>query len=117
MSTAKEHKPHIETIDAEYRFSDGEKLELAQRLAHHNTQFSELEDRKKTIASEMKGQIELAQANINSLSTKITNGYELRPTDCVVSFDAKSNTKHYHHARTGAYLRSAEMTKADYQMS
>lgn len=114
MNTKKEI---LETIPAQYFFNDVEKLELGLKLGNGTAKLSELEGQKKSVTADFNGQIESVKAQIGSLSQKVTSGYEMRETECVVTFDPKSNTKHYHNRRTGEFVRSAEMTRADYQFN
>lgn len=110
-------KAIIETIPVEYRFSIEEIGELARKSALETQRVNELEDKKKQVTSDLKAQIEAAQATVNVFSAKISNGYEMRETECEVVFNPKTSTKHYYNAKTHAFVRSAEMTRRDFELS
>ncbi|HEX2881221.1 MAG TPA: hypothetical protein VHO25_16950, partial [Polyangiaceae bacterium] len=85
--------------------------------AHANHRANELEEKKKQVTADLKAQVEAAQAEVNLLSTKISNGYEMRETECVVTFDPKNSSKDYHVKKTGVFAKRAEMTKQDFQIT
>jgi hypothetical protein len=110
-------KPVIETIPVEHRFNIEEIGELARRSALETQRANELEERKKQVASDLKAQIEACQAQINSFSAKISNGFEMRDTECEIIYDPPNSTKHYYNAKTMSFVRSAEMTRRDFELS
>lgn len=112
-----EPKIHKETIEAPYKFTDAERLEIASQLAAVTTRVNELEDRKKSVSSDFKAQIDAATATANSLSGKFTAGFEMRPTECRVDFDAKNGIKTYFNLKTGALVKTSEMNRYDYEQN
>lgn len=110
-------EPIIEHIDVQHDFSITEIGEIARRAALANQRVQELEEKKKQITKDYAAQVEAAQAELNSLSTKISNGYEMRETECVVTLDPKNSSKDYHIKKSGVFARRAEMTKNDFQIS
>lgn len=110
-------EPVIEHIDSRYDFNITEIGELARKMALANQRAIELEEKKKQLSKDYAAQVEAAQAEANVLGQKISNGYEMRETECVVTFDPKSSTKFYHRKRDGEYVRSAEMTRRDFELS
>lgn len=110
-------KPIIETIPVEYRFTIEEIGELARKSALESQRATDLENRKKQTTSDFNAQIQSAQSVVSSYSAKITNGFEMRDTECEVVFNPQARTKHYYNAKTKAFVRSAEMTRADYELS
>lgn len=113
----KKPKVHLETISAEYRFTIEEIGELARKSALESQRIEELENRKKEVTSGFKRDIEASQSVVCSLSNKISCGYEMREVEARVEFDPKTAKKSYYHAKTGAFIRTAEMSKHDYQLS
>ncbi len=111
-----EQKIHKETIDAPYKFTDAERLEIAGQLAAVTTKVNELEDRKKSVTSDFKAQIDAATAQANSLSSKFTAGFEMRPTECRVEFNAKKGVKTYFNLKTGELVKTSEMVQSDYEL-
>jgi len=112
-----EQKIHKETIEAPYRFTDPEKLDLGGQLAAVTTQINELEDRKKSVTSDFKAQIDGATGRANSLSGKLTAGFEMRQTECRVEFDAKQGIKTFFNLKTGEMVKNTEMVSFDYEQS
>jgi hypothetical protein len=110
-------EPIIEYIDVQHDFSITEIGEIARRSALANQRVLELEEKKKQVTKDYAAQIEEAQATVNMLSQKISNGYEMRSTECVVTLDPKNSSKDYHVKKTGAFARREEMTQADFQLS
>ncbi len=106
-----------ETILAAYIFTDEEKQLLGEDLARENANWNELEDQRKQANSDFKARQDASNALINSLTQKINSGQELRPTECVVTFDPKARTKTFTNARTNEFVKRAEMTAADFQLT
>lgn len=109
-------EPIIEHIDVKHEFTIIEIGELARRAALANQRAQELEEKKKQITKDYAAQVEAAQAELNVLSQKISNGYEMRETECVVTLDSKNSSKDYHIKKTGTFAKRAEMTKNDFQI-
>ncbi len=111
-----EQKFHKEIIETPFKFTDAERLDLGGQLAAVTTRINELEDRKKSVTSDFKAQIDAATATANSLSSKFTAGFEMRPTECRVKFDAKKGVKTYFNLKTGELVKTSEMVQSDYEL-
>jgi hypothetical protein len=75
-----------------YIFTDEEKKELAERMAHSVIEKNEAEESMKAAASQFKSTIDRAKADISSCASKINNGYEMRNVDCVKEMNYKENS-------------------------
>lgn len=107
----------IETIDAPHKFTDPERLELANTLAQATQKLTGLEEDKKRITSDFKAQIDGEQARANSVATKLNNGYELRQTECRLLFFPKKGVKQYYRLDNGELVKEATMSSGDFQLS
>ena len=65
-----------------YKFSDDELKELAQRIARGVQQKKSKEDEKKAVMAQFKSLIDSLAAEIGDDSQRLTNGYEMRNTEC-----------------------------------
>lgn len=75
-----------ETRNLAYKFTQDEKAELSAELASQNLKREELEDAKKSVASEYKSRIDECSHVINRLSTKVHSGIEHRDVVCTIEF-------------------------------
>jgi hypothetical protein len=117
MSNPKKPEPITEHIDVRHEFSVVEISELALKAARANQRAQELEEKRKQVNKDYQAQVEAAQAEVNLNSTKISNGYEMRETECIVTLDPKNSSKDYHIKKTGDFVRRAEMTRHDFELS
>lgn len=111
----------LETIHAKHVFTDGEINELARQLARTNSEIGTLEAEKSAVSKDFAGRIETKEIHRGSLSANINNGYEMRPTECLVELDPKNRSKDYYRREKdgskGEFLERREMTQADFQLS
>lgn len=110
-------EPIIERTDVRHDFTIEEIGEIARKAALANQRANDLEEKKKQVTKDYAAQIEAAQAEVNTYSIKISNGYEMRDTECIVTLDPKNSSKDYHVKKTGAFVRRAEMDRNDFQIS
>lgn len=102
-------------ITAEYRFTEGETLELANQLAAKTQERSRLEDSKKAAASQYKSEIDGVSAEVEALSQKISTGREHREFFCRAEFDYEAGIKHWVDDKTGDLRKSEPLTANDWQ--
>ena len=91
----KETDTIIETIHAKHEFSQDELLELSRSLGRTCTEISKLESEKSAVTKDFSFRIETKEIQRDSLVGKVTSGYEMRPTECVVVLDPKNRSKDY----------------------
>jgi len=117
----KEEPPIIETIHAKHIFTKDELLELSRTLGRTCTEISKLESEKSAVTKDFASRIETSEIQRDSLVGKVTSGYEMRPTECVVILDPKNRSKDYFRKEPeggkGEFVERREMTRADFQLS
>lgn len=111
-------------IDCRHDFTKDEQITLSEDLTRKMTLRSELEEQMKSVASDYKARIKVISAEIGHVHGKLTSGYEMRPTDCIVHFNAswdgkkiikKSGSKVIMRASPSAFVREEPMTHFDMQ--
>lgn len=109
-----------ETIHAKHTLSQEELLELSRDLGRTCTQISTLEQEKSAVTKDFGGRIETQEIKRDTLVDKVTSGYEMRPTECVVIMDPKNRSKDYFRmlpdGTVGDFVERREMTQADFQL-
>ena len=75
-----------------YVFTDEEKRELAEKMAHAVIEKNEAEEGMKAVASQFKSTIDRAKAEISSSASKINMGFDMRNVECLMQMDYKNNT-------------------------
>jgi hypothetical protein len=114
-------KPIIETIHAKHVFAQEELLELSRELGRTCTAINTLEQEKSAVTKDFASRIGTNEIKRDSLVDKVTSGYEMRPTDCIVVMDPKNRSKDYfrqdHLGLCGEFVERREMTTADFQLA
>lgn len=101
-----------------YEFSDSEIADRAKILAAATRKRAELEQRKKEIDSDLKGQIEAQNSIVGRVSDLIAAGFEYRDVECRVDFDSPEvNMKTVVRLDTGEEVKVLPMTDEDKQDS
>jgi hypothetical protein len=72
--------------------------------------------RRSAAMSDYKAKMDSAQADANLLSNNITNGYEIRLTECIVIFHPNFKRKEYINPITNRIELECSMTQADFQL-
>ena len=121
MKKEPKDKPIIETIHAKHTFTQDELLDLSRTLGRTCSQITVLEQEKSAISKDFASRIETKEIERDSLVTKVTSGYEMRPTECVVVLDPKNKSKDYFRCDgdgvRGEFVERREMTPADFQLA
>lgn len=113
----KKSKPdrHIE-MSLRHTFTEKETLGLARTLAEKNNELTQAEEEKKSVTSQLKARIDGISARVTEISTKITTGYEYRPTKCTVKYHTpRAGMKSLIRDDTGEVFETADMTDAEKQ--
>jgi len=103
------------TKKGKYVFTKEEKEEFASSLAEQCSQKSNIELEKKEVAGQFKAKIDRCNSEIQLLSQKITNGYEMRDYACEVKKDFKKGIKQFFCVESGDLIATEALTPADYQ--
>jgi hypothetical protein len=109
-----------ENIHAKHVFNTEETIELSRELARVCTAVATLQAEKSAVTKDFASRIETNEIKSSLLVDKITSGYEMRPTDCIVQFDPKNRSKDYFRKDSlglaGEFIERREMTQADFQL-
>ena len=77
----------IKDIYLQYDFTEEELKRLANKLAYAAQQKEAVVAQKKSVMADFKSQIDNLDMTIGSTSQKVTNGYEMRHTECKVRYN------------------------------
>ena len=69
-----------------YDFTAPEILDLSMKLANKTQDKGNIESEKKSIVSQYKSKIDAIDAELNGISSKVANGYEMRLVECKVDW-------------------------------
>ena len=116
MTTKPKEEMKKTSIIIRYEFSEIELGEKAQSLARNCSEKQQIEDDKKQITSEYKFKLDSKSAEINLLSTKITNKYEMRRVDALMQKDYEKSMKIYFDVITKKEIHREKFTADDYQL-
>jgi len=109
-----------DNIHAKHVFTQEETIEISRELGRTCTQIATLESEKSAVTKDFAARIETKEIMRDLLVDKITSGYEMRPTDCIVVLDPKNRSKDYFRKNAvgtqGEYIERREMTHADFQL-
>jgi hypothetical protein len=91
MTTAKKTTTKAIKSNLDYHFTQDELIALGKELGESQLKLRQLDDDRKMVADEWKAKISSAEAHINSLSNKVSSGYEYRDIECTVTLNAPIN--------------------------
>lgn len=110
----------IETIHAKHTFSQDELVDLSRELGRTCNDINTLESEKSAVTKDFGFRIETKEIRRDSLVDKVTSGYEMRPTECIVALDPPNRSKDYFRrdkeGAKGEFVERREMTQADFQL-
>lgn len=94
---AAKKKPEIklEKIPVRHQFTPQDMSELGSKLAGLTQDKTRVEEEKKVAMSQWTTRIKSIQNEISATSGKISNGFEMRDTECQVEHDWKKGEKFY----------------------
>ena len=115
--------PETQNVMARYDFTGPELIELGREAGRERSNHARLESEFNSIKSDYKGKMEACEARMDNCFAKSTAGFEMREVEAVVIFgDPKPGQKALYKADReapgwkGDFIRSEEMTKADFQL-
>ncbi len=117
-------KKEIETMDEnrnktkEYLkciLTEPEIKDAGAMLAKTYSEITELEEQKKSQASDFKAKIDGATAQASILARKIQNGYEFRNIDCEEAWDYEDKVVEVMRLDTGEIIKTRAMTTDELQ--
>lgn len=111
-STAKTEKV---TQSLPVKLTQEELLESAKGLAKTTNELRDTEARKIEVTSQFAADLKKLKATADSLSIKISNGYEYREVECSWQFDYNKGTKTLYRHDTEEIVRTISLTIEDRQ--
>jgi hypothetical protein len=93
----------------EYKFSEAEKREIAADLANGVAELQRLEDRKKSLASQIKSEMDGKQAAVNLAAEQLRSGFEMRSIDCEVVYSYIDDVVRWIRTDTGEVAHERKM--------
>lgn len=69
-----------------YDFTASEVHDLSMKLANKTQDKSRITEEKKSVVSQYKSQIDAIDAELNGISSKVANGYEMRKVECEIKY-------------------------------
>lgn len=118
----KKIKPFVirERTRAEYRFNASEMGDIGRQLGDATNAKNALEEQKKGIVKEFSSKIAEKTALCNSLSHKVTTGYEMRDVECFTVLHRAERRKDFFkvnaEGKQGKLMRSEPMTETDFAL-
>ena len=105
----------VETRELPCKLTDEELLKYGKEFAESVNKLNRLEDSKKSYVSQIKAQIESAQAQVNLLSNKIATGEEYRKVECNIKWDWVNGEKSIIRTDTGEIVQTVIITEEEKQ--
>lgn len=115
MSTKTNRRRDTAIIDARHNFDEADLSKFGGEIAALTQKKIQKEKQRKEVASQYKADLESLESKIDSLSLKVTNGYEMRTTPCWVEYDFENGRKCYYRKSDGVKVDEREMTNNDFQ--
>lgn len=103
------------TKKGKYVFTKEEKERFASELAEQCSEKSHIELEKKEVAGQYKTKIDRCNTEIQALSQKITNGYEMRDYVCEVKKDFIKGVKQFFCVESAELIATEKLGPSDYQ--
>ena len=97
------------------KLTQEEIIEFAKSLAKTTNELRDCEARKMEVTSQFAADLKKLKATTDSISIKISNGYEYREVECSWDFDYKGDTKTLYRKDTGETVRTTQLTIEDRQ--
>lgn len=100
-----------------YTFSEEEITEKSKEMAKCTIVAKNLEEQKKAIASDLKGQIDQALLTANMMAKHIQEGHEYRNIDCMKDLDFDKQETIITRVDTGEIITTRKMNAGEKQMT
>lgn len=104
-----------ENLNLQYKFSPDELRQLGRYLAESQIQLRQLDDDRKCVVDEWKARISAKEAEIVSLSNKVSSGYEYRDISCEITLNEPINKKTARRLDTGEVVWVRDLTDSEKQ--
>ena len=98
----------------ECKLTPEELQRYGMQLAHQNQELARLEDRKKRAMSQLKSEIDAAQAEINCIAQTLARGYEEREVECEILYNTpEDGIKTIRRTDTGETIQVLQMSREE----
>ncbi len=104
-------------LQLRHQFSDKELIELGRKMAEAAGLLEQQKDEAKALSAQLKAKCDVTAAKLQEAVVKISTGYELRQTKCVVKYDTpKTGQKSTIRCDTQEVVDVSEMSIAEAQL-
>ena len=103
-------------VYGEYTFTEEEMKDMANDLAVKHIKKGQLEDKKRSVTSQIKAEIDGVDAELNQLASNIRNKSEYRQIKCTVKYFPEKDTKEFYSEEDGHLVDTKKMEGDDYQL-
>ena len=97
------------------KLTQEEIIECAKFLAKTTNELRDCEARKMEVTSQFAADLKKLKATTDSMSIKISNGYEFREVECAWTFDYAKDTKTLTRLDTAEIVRTTQLSIEDRQ--
>lgn len=104
-------------LPARHDYSAADSLQLGRDLNGHLQRKRGLEAEKKAITADYNSQIKRVDQQIEAVGQRLSDGFEMKPTQAVCEYDYKDNKKRYYRSdrNPAEFLKDEALTDADKQ--
>lgn len=101
----------------EINFTLEEKVELGLKVAEQVRKLKRIESQKKSAAADFTAREKQANLEIDELTRKIDDGFEMRRENCIVQYDDATHMVHFilEHDESGFIIKQRKMTPSEMQ--
>ena len=104
-----------EGVYGKYTFDEAEKKDMAEAMALAFSEKTDLELKKKEVASQIKGEIDAVDAKLNTLSRHYNQGYKFTEIECRVEYDYIAKEVRAYREDTGEHVSTRTMSQTELQ--
>jgi hypothetical protein len=116
--TKPKEAPIYREVPVKHEFTVEERLELSSEQNQTVIKLYAIDAEKKQVTSDYKAQTDALDAKLQSLSNRISSGYEMRPERCLLKMFPKEGVKRYYFPpdeKKGKVVREEPMSPIDFQ--
>ena len=99
----------VETVWVKHVLTDGETIDLAQKMARAEATIAEKSDTLRSVMSAIKAEITTQEGILHSCAERLRSGYEMRPKEADLKYE--SGIVKYVDKETGEIIQERPMTK------
>lgn len=103
-------------IMARHDFDEHEMKEVGQNFSQTYNRRKSIEAEKKQMSADYTAQLKRADAELEGYSQKMSNGFEMRETECRIEFNSKKRIKSFFRIQDDSHVKDEAMTAEDFQL-